>query len=1404
MAGFTGNPRIWSRLSFLTESTGVREDHAVYSWVFSNKYQSNGSPMASMAIRPDHKRFAYATAQWTSYTGPIVRSRQFHINPGIEGDSITSPALWNTGGISQATASLTVPNTATDASPQWDMTDTTTPATGSHSAAPGWTGDYSADGTVFASILYHATDPTKIYLSVKQNGTELVTRQLLGITHYRQLGGEGGEWKVDIKVVILSTTNIWLFHINESSAGSEKPRLFLSVWNGSTISSTTLVDVGAYSMMGFDVIRGTAGLSYLVYSVRDFANPYDFTGPVNGRALVRSIDESTRAVSAVLNTSPVLTRQIPGDTAGLYTRSTNFRPGDRIPSNRAFAYKGKNYLVHVFSGQAVVVYTYTDAAPSTITLLRWGFIEKYEKTYSGEVRQQYISELDTYGRVTGIEYDPVSDTAFLVHMIPMASDSLSWVLDDAVDMSRQYITRHWQALEDATWNQKVEILDELPSYVFGPGTESTRHYQQDILGYVPSRYGIATEGLLYVQSRREYFGSSIAPNTLVVRIQNWHDPINIQAEVSVELAPEISITGARTYDTPISVSVAPAITVSGVRNRFTQWATEWTHEVDLFVDGAVDIQLALQVTITGNLATTHQGEVEIDLKDSLNISVAGQVDRIFLFEHYHVSIGVTFLQDFHDYMNAHRAEVWGLPPVKIMGLDARSMAVLSVIDIAQEHSDNMAETRWYAHGAAALPLGWRTAYERLSKVSDIGAENIQHRYSYYIAGMELPSAYDIWLSWRYSPPHYANMMMDWDARIGPGSTPYVYSSLALTFGPFPTHNGGGPPWDIYPIVPYDDALINDPSLNTVYSTDNFVFIKEAYVEATLIERWQRDEMQALLLRYQWQRAGLYRLRVAHSSPYSMPIGTSHTASYGGGVTASHLSINTHSVVAQHESVNSHSAPLGEVAHEGSYDLQKLILVSALEAVWADRIAVEHTAPYEDTGRTRAEHAILYEDYTRPGSAHVTLYEDYARPRFAHVAPYEAPLAVRQSHTVPYTLQQHAARAHVGSASLGPLVAQSHEVSYVMELLNPVRRSFLAPYDLPNAEGSAFSAPQTRVSLNGQVIEIDDGYISCDFDSPGYTFSCKVADIEFVRGARQGDALYVTFEGTDYTFFLSDISRTAAEGSAGDDVTINGLSPIMLLDAPYAETVTYAPDSAKSFSEILQELLGIPVDFSRHIDWIVPFGRAQNSAQTPLAAARSFLEAVGSRLLSNPDGSVYVLPRYPVGFDALPSGVPPHAFEETANMFTRASTYAYAKGYNRFRVRDTDASFADQIEFDEDTSIASVYVSPYRTTWRLDCTTTPGIFLDPQGEILEEHEELWDFSAGTARAKYPILDLVSVNWVTDSLGGVSFDPYSTRVSASTAANFGYGLAKVVYRAKCSKFLLTSSAPIEATQLIIVEQ
>jgi hypothetical protein len=582
---------------------------------------------------------------------------------------------------------------------------------------------------------------------------------------------------------------------------------------------------------------------YLLYMQHDSAYPNTFSGPVNGKAMLRTINETTKAVSAVIHTSPVLIREVPGDTNGLYSRNVDFRPGDRIPSNRVFTYKGVNYIVHVYSGQAVLVYTYTNAAPSAVTLLRWGFIEKCERVVGGVIRQQYISQQDNYGRCTGIEYDPVSDTAYLVSMIPQESTSLSYMLDGQVDISRVYVTRHSQALDATTWAQEVSIVSEVPSYVFSPGSSSTEELTQDVLGYVPSRYGIATESLLYTQSRRSSFGGSRIPHTVVIRVQNWHNPIDIDGEVIVDLAFTVEVTGARTFDTPIAIDLTPSVKVGGVRSRSTQWATQWTHEVDLFVDGEVHIELQPEISITGNLATTHEGEVEIDFNDSLQISVTGEVEKLFLATHRHISLGVTFLEDFQQYMNDHRAAVWGLPPLPIMGMDARSLAVLKVMDIAQRHSDNMANTRWYAHGAEVFPLGWRTFAERLAKVSTSGAENLLTDSRYYRFGDVMPTAYDLWITWRYSPPHYANMMTDWDAVIGPNSTQYVYSSLAVTFGLFPTHDGGGPPWDAYPIVEYDPGLVNDPYLNTVYGTNNFIFIKEAYVEATLIERWQRDEKQ---------------------------------------------------------------------------------------------------------------------------------------------------------------------------------------------------------------------------------------------------------------------------------------------------------------------------------------------------------------------------------------------------------------------------------------------------------------------------------------------------------------------------------------------------------------------------------
>lgn len=1420
MAGFTGAPSVWARGKFLVSSSPYEDAHYIFDR--AHKHFSLGPIFgnAQMSVRGDCQRFAFATVYWSGYTNPPVRSRLFSMAIPPYGDSTLSNLPWTTSGATQPVAGLGVPSSS-EAGPMWDLFDYTTPTS---TPSGSWTGEWSADGTVFASISRNQLDATKIYLSVKQGGTALVTRQLLGIKHIDYTTYSNAKLKIEVRLIVRSATDIWIFHVDESSAGAGDRRLYFSRWNGSAIASTTLLDLGTYDLLTFEVWQGTAGLSYLVYALRDLANDTTpHAGPVNGYAYLRTIDETTYALSSVIVTTPRLET---GDQAlGTY-RGLVLREGDRLPSNRVFPYKGVNYLVHVFAGGVYVIFTYVNAAPSAVTLLRWGCTPKYQETVDGTTYSLYVSYSDSFfGKQTGIEYDPVSDTAFLVTMWPDTNSSMPFGNDK--DYGRIYILRYWQALDDPTWDMRVDLLNEVPSYAAPTGSISDYEGDIDRLGYVPSRQGTGAVGFLLFQTKRVS-----AHYVHFVRTNCWHDPVTVEAELSFDLEPAIDVAASRHYDMEMVVDIGPNISTAGRRTRNTTWSTYWAQILDTSVNGEVAITLAPEIEVTGVLVIPPTGEVEIDFNTSLEISVAGESVRVFTMASLYPSIGVTFLEEFHQYMNAERADVWGLPPVQIMGYTSESLDVLKTVDIAQEHCDNMAATRWYAHGAAAFPPGWQTASERIRKAADVGAENLLYFSRYHSSGAQAPTAYEAWMSWKNSPPHYANMMTDWDTAGDPGDSAHVFSTLAFAFGPPPMYDGGGPPWDAYSIIELDPAVYNNPNITTFYGTDNFLIIKEAYVEAKLTENWQREALEGTLLRHSWERAGLWNIRAAHTASWSMPISAAHEVRYSHGVAAWHASVTATTTFASHETVISASVPLpGAAGFVAPYDMPLPRASSSLELAWSVGVAAAHEVDYEDVGRVYAAHTAPYTEYARASTSLSATYSELpkvvaslsstygdvanASAAFAapygdvpHVttsleAPYGQPVTVEAQHVSLYASQARVARQHQVSVLMGPRVQASYSGVYDMRQYNPVMRSITHGYSLLQHVPAAMRSPQSLVTINGRTIELDDGFVSCDYDAPGYTFQCAVHDLSFITGVKLGDRIDVLFEGTPYLFFLSGLSTSDAENSAAAKITLDGLSPVYRMDAPYAETSTYAPDSAKLFSEIIEEVLGVPVDFSRHIDWTVPFGRAQSTTQTPLAFVKSLLDTIGSRLLSTPMGSLLVLPRYPAGMDALPTSVPPHAFTEQENVFVRSSAYEYSRGYNRFRVRDSDAAYGDLIEFDKETSIVTVWPSPYRNSWRLECTTTPGVLLDSQGEVVQEQEEMWDFRSGTTNAKYPILDLVSLVWVTDSLGGVAFAPHSTKVTAPLTNHLGYGLAKVVYRTKCSKFLLTSSSPIEATQLLTVE-
>lgn len=1351
-------------------------DYYIYGGVYrlggSGSSYSDGD--IHMVLRRDTQRIAFAATQGLDpfYGDPSSnKSVSLVYEPTEVPDGVTDTQYpWGRKG-----AELGLPTTvvglrailpAEETYPVWGLSSTTTP----NANIPRlWAGEYSPDGSVFASTVQNGSS---LYLSVMDGASIVANKTLLSITNtYDWTSGTEMQTFGAPKLVVHSSTNIWIFH--RQGADVPNTRLFMSVWDGTTITSTTQMPVGAYNPNSFDVIYGDFGYSYLVYTLNDTSNNAG-AGPVNGRIFVRTINHSTLAVS-----SPVLDTYIFDSNDKVLTIK-----GHRTNSNYVFRYKGKSYFLYAAPADVVAVYQIEDETPTSVTLLRYGTITDPSGGKSlGATRDAYVS----VPKSVGIEYDPVSDTAYFVCVIPYKWASMPVGTIDPLETMRVCVVRHWQALDASTWGVQTEIVREMPQYVpelVGPYTE-IKYISYP--GYVPSRRGYEVPGLLWVQYVKlvgiSYNGQPPTQYTYsfglrVLRINNWYEPAETNSRAQVDLYSDINITGANYVAPDVSVDLSPGTKISGYRSRGISAYTYWGLVSLSSVTAEVDIPLSLGVSVEGKVPGVVVAETNVDLSENLEIYIAGKTLTIFIMQGQYLSIGTTFIDDFTSKVNEERASVWGLPPLQIMGRTADTLAVMEDADIAQIHCDNMASSRYYAHGASVFPLGWQTTNERLSKVTDLGSENLQLIFAEFggLSHDQIPTADELWLSWKGSPTHYSNLMTDWGAVGGSEAAANVFSSLSVQYGRMPEYDGGGPPYDTYPAVPFPPEYTGNESLFALYWTNNFLVIKENQVDATLPQLWQTDALDALTLTAYWETSALIRCTVEHSSAYAVLLTQVNDAVYGPFVLSQHAILNTHSVGGELGVVYANSERMGSATNETSYDLSPLTASAEHELSWVQSAVV---------------------------TSHDALYEDKASVRASVSSLYESMATVHANSTCVYAVRTGARAGHSVTTLMGPSVSSSSDMQYSLLLRNPASSAFIGVYDVLQGATATFLQPQTVAYLNGRHIEVQDGYISSDYDSPGYTFRCRSDDPLFVRGSKIGDKLDVLFEGTPYVFFLSAISTDSPNKSAAESVNIVGLSPVYLLGAPYAETATYAPDSAKMFSAIVQESLGIPVDFGAHIDWMVPPNRAQISNQTPLDSAISLLSSVGSRLLSRPDGSVYVKARYEVGMNTLPTGHHTITFDELPDIFSRSSSYEYATGYNRYRVHDSESRYEDKIEFDEETSVVSVWVSPYRSSWRLACTTTVGILLDAQGEVVEEKEDMWDFSAGSCNAAYPILDIVSLVWVTDALGGVSFDPYSTRVTVSVGVNFGYGLAKVVYRTKYSKFLLISSVSVEATQLIIVE-
>jgi hypothetical protein len=278
-----------------------------------------------------------------------------------------------------------------------------------------------------------------------------------------------------------------------------------------------------------------------------------------------------------------------------------------------------------------------------------------------------------------------------------------------------------------------------------------------------------------------------------------------------------------------------------------------------------------------------------------------------------------------------------------------------------------------------------------------------------------------------------------------------------------------------------------------------------------------------------------------------------------------------------------------------------------------------------------------------------------------------------------------------------------------------------------------------------------------------------------------------------------LSRTSV---AEQRMELTAVSPVALLDAPFAGTIRYYEAGAASARAAVEFLIG-SVDWSLP-DWIIPAGRLMLEGATPLAAARNIVAAIGGIVESNPDGTVVCRRRHSVSIPQYGQAVVAHSLFD-ADVMSAQAQIAPTRGFNRVTIANEEGSAgasADRIEYVADADDAyrgmvRVYLATTRAVV-LAHTGHPSTVIASLGAVTRTETETVEFIEGQASTRYPVTAIVNLAWQHTGLGDVT-----AAGQALTAATSGYSLLRITYTTTSLDWRV--ALPIgEEVQFVLVDQ
>jgi len=448
-----------------------------------------------------------------------------------------------------------------------------------------------------------------------------------------------------------------------------------------------------------------------------------------------------------------------------------------------------------------------------------------------------------------------------------------------------------------------------------------------------------------------------------------------------------------------------------------------------------------------------------------------------------------------------------------------------------------------------------------------------------------------------------------------------------------------------------------------------------------------------------------------------------------------------------------------VANVTSWDLTRVRAWRHAE-IWSIRLAQNFSAPYGLRLEGTSRHP--YADMRQHHRQAKLFYGEACQSRARHVACYTDLGICRKSMQVAYWLTR--------------MVAARQVFGYDLTTVDPVAKRLTASWSiLADARLQAVVNSPELVWRN-QRIRIVEATLSCDEDSPVWIARVEIAAVTDFATIGIGDTITLAL-GLE-TFVLVVDGKTLSRGSVAEQrMELTAVSPVALLDAPFAGTVRYYQGGAVAAREAVELLIG-PVDWQMP-EWIIPAGRLMLEGAAPLSAARNIVAAIGGIVESNPDGSVVCRRRHPVCIPQYGQAAVAHSLFD-ADVMSANAKIAPMRGYNRVTLTNGEGgtSAADRIEYvadadDPHRGTVRVYLDEARAVV-LAHTGHPATVIATLGETIRSEVETVEFAEGRASVRYPVTAIVHLAWQHIGLGDVTASGQTL-----AAATSGYSLLRITY-------------------------